>query len=80
MKNYFHAAQNHEITYVEAYIQTQNAMLQQATVLNPTIDDFKHFELLQKQLRQISYAITEECIEREGYGRNPDTYLWEHTP
>ena len=79
MTDYLFLAQNNEISFVEAYVKTQNAILTLVAKQTPTSQDYAKSEYLQKQLKLIAWAITEEAIRGHGYEQNPKTFLWEIT-
>lgn len=77
MFNYLEQARAEHVTYTEALAQAHNSLVELAKNPNPTNEDFKTFDTLEKQIKALYTEIAIECMKNEGYTINKSTQMWE---
>ncbi len=77
MIDYCKLARDGNATFVQAYVQAHNALVELTKTPNPTNEEFTKFEYLEKQIKNLGANIADECIKKEGYTFNEQTQMWE---
>lgn len=77
MLDYLKLARDGDIAYTTALAQAHNALMVLIKTPHPTNQDFKTFDILEKQIKALHTEITIECMHNEGYEINTHTQMWE---